>query len=216
MTSDLIEGLQNFKRYQYSDTDDSLMKKLVEDGQAPKYFVISCIDSRSNPGTIFRARPGAFFAHKAMGAIVRPYKQGTALAAALQFALEYNEVDTLIVLGHTECGAVKALAENLEDEEITSFINVAKEALKKAKCRCENDVENTEILAKTEEETVLLSVENLKGYPSVAKALSENRVTIKPWIFDIRTGDLLEYSEQSQNFEIISNNTNEEDQRQNA
>ncbi|MGB0720674.1 MAG: carbonic anhydrase, partial [Bdellovibrionales bacterium] len=116
MTDDLVKGLAEFKRYHYAD-DDSLMNTLVEQGQSPRYFIISCIDSRTNPGTIFRAKPGAFFAHKAMGAIVRPYKQGTALAAALQFALNYNQVDTVIVLGHTKCGAVQALAEDLDDPE---------------------------------------------------------------------------------------------------
>lgn len=213
MTDELVKGLAEFKRYQYAE-DSSLMNKLVEEGQSPRYFIISCIDSRSNPGTIFRAKPGAFFAHKAMGAIVRPYKKGTALAAALQFALEYNKVDTIIVLGHTQCGAVKALASNLDDEEISEFINVAKHALDDAKCHCDTQ---DDILAQTEKNVVLESVQNLKDYPSVAKALQKKRVTIKPWLFDIKAGDLLEYGENAHDFEIISTEFHpNEDSRQNA
>lgn len=207
MTDELLKGLESFKRYQYS-AENPIMPKLVAEGQSPKYFIISCIDSRSNPGTIFRARPGAFFAHKAMGAIVRPYAQGTALAAALHFALNYNEVDTVIIMGHTQCGAVQALAEKLEDEEISSFINVAKHALAKAESCCEG---HDAILARTEQEVVLESTENIKGYPSVAKALAEGRVTIKPWLFDMKEGDLLEYSEETGTFEIInSDNANDD------
>lgn len=213
MTQDLIDGLQRIKHYYYDSGDDDLMTKLVKSGQNPKYFIISCIDSRCNPSTIFRAQPGIFFAHKAMGAIVRPYKEGTALAAALQFALNYNNVDTIIVLGHTQCGAIKALAEKIDDPEISSFISVAQHGLEKAQ-QCSTD--HDEILAITEKETVLKSVDNLKTYPSVANALTENRITIKPWLFDIKTGNLLEHDAATNNFEIITTETAEEDSRRNA
>ncbi|PCI56935.1 MAG: hypothetical protein COB36_01300 [Alphaproteobacteria bacterium] len=203
MTQDLIKGLEAFKRDQYSDAGENLMPRLVKEGQSPKYFIISCIDSRSNPSTIFRTQPGSFFAHKAMGAIVRPYKQGTALSAALQFALNHNNVKQIIVLGHTNCGAIQALVENLDDPEISSFINVVKDALTKAQTCCN---EHNKIIARTEQEVVLESVENLKNYPSVKQALQEKRVTISPWIFDMEEGNLLEHNTNSNEFEIISTN----------
>ncbi len=212
MTDELVKGLADFKRYQYTE-ESTLMNKLAEEGQSPKYFIVSCIDSRVNPGIIFRAPPGTFFTHKAMGAIVRPYSKGTALAAALQFALNYNKVETLIVLGHTQCGAIKALADNINDEEISSFINVAQHALTKAKACCSD---HDEILAKTEQEVVLESTQNLREYPSVKKALQEGRVKIVSWIFDIKDGDLLEYNETTKTFEIINIDTSTEDSRQNA
>lgn len=212
MTQDLIKGAAEFKRYHY-DGDKDLMAELVKVGQDPKYFIISCIDSRCNPGTIFRAQPGIFFAHKAMGAIVRPYHKGTALAAALQFALNYNKVEHVIVLGHTECGAIKALAADIDDDEISSFINVAKHGLEKAKSCCTDD---QEILEKTEEEVILESTENLKKYPSVMLALEENRITVKSWQFDIKTGDLRQYNSATEEFEIITTETPKVDSRQNA
>lgn len=199
MTQDLIKGAQEFKKYHY-DEETGLMPNLVTYGQDPKYFIVSCIDSRCNPGTIFRASPGIFFSHKAMGAIVRPYHQGTALAAALQFALQYNNVETIIILGHTQCGAIKALAEDINDDEISSFVNVAKHALTKAQDCC---ITHDEIINKTEQETILESTDNIKSYPSVAKALAEKNITLKSWQFDIRTGNLLEYNEASKKFEIL-------------
>lgn len=199
MVQDLLKGFQDFKRRYYT-ADSALMPRLVEEGQTPRYFVISCIDSRSNPGTVFNALPGTFFAHKAMGAIVRPYKHGTALAAALHFALEYNAVDHIIVLGHTQCGAMQALAEKLDDPEIYSFIEVAHNALERAKKRC--TCADT-ILEATVEETVLESIQNLETYPSVAKALEAGKVTIKPWIFDMQNSHLLEYDPDQQKFVAI-------------
>jgi carbonic anhydrase len=204
MTDDLLKGLNEFKHYHYGEGNDDFMKALITAGQNPKYFIISCIDSRCNPYTIFRAPPGLFFTHKAMGAIVRPYKKGTALAAALQFALKYNNVETVIVLGHTNCGAIKALAEELDDPEISSFISVAQSALEKAKAT--HNIKE-EILAKTEQQTVLESTQNLKAYPSVAKALSAGKISVKSWIFDMHTGNLLEHSDKTNDFTIINPDT---------
>ncbi len=203
MANDLLKGFEKFRKAHY-EGDQAAMPRLVAEGQSPDYFIISCIDSRSNPGTIFRPEPGTFFAHKAMGAIVRPYKKGTALAAALQFALMHNEVKEIIVLGHTGCGAIKAMVEKIDDEEISSFVNVAQEGLEKAKIRCNGTCSHDELLRHSEEEIILLSVENLKAYPSVATALSEGRVVIKAWLFDMESGALLEYSEDLKEFISIT------------
>lgn len=198
MAKSLLQGFKLFRKDNYEG--NALMKRLVKEGQSPEYFIISCIDSRSNPGTIFRPEPGTFFAHKAMGAIVRPYKKGTALAAALQFALVHNEVKEIIVLGHTGCGAIKAMVEKTDDEEISSFIDVAKAGLEKATADCGPACTHEELLRHTEEEIVLLSAENLKSYPSVATALAEGRVLIRPWLFDMESGELHQYSEDFKEF----------------
>lgn len=184
-----MEGFEKFKEAFYSDTD--AMQRLVEDGQAPDYFIISCIDSRANPATVFQTEPGKFFGFKAMGAIVRLYKQGTALSAALQFAINYMKVKKVIVLGHTQCGAIQALAEKLDDTEIASFIDVAKRALVKANEKCSCPDNHEELLARTEQETVLMSLENLKTYPAVANALKQGAVSLEGWIFDMKAGEIV-------------------------
>ncbi|MCK5374423.1 MAG: hypothetical protein KAJ40_03990, partial [Alphaproteobacteria bacterium] len=178
MTSDLIEGFENFRKNAY-EMDNPLMPLLVKNGQSPDYFIISCIDSRTNPGIIFNAQSGTFFAHKAMGAIIRPYKKGTALSAALQFSLKYTQVKTIIIMGHTHCGAIKALIEKLDDDEISDFINVAKQGLNRARNK---QSDNVCLERRTEEEIVLLSRDNLKTYPMVKEALAKNEVDIKCWL----------------------------------
>lgn len=205
MSNKLLEGFEKFFTEQY-ESSDSVMPKLVEEGQSPEYFIISCIDSRANPGTIFKPKPGTFFAFKAMGAIVRPYKQGTALAASLQFALEYMKVPKLILLGHTQCGAIQALAEGNSDPEIASFIDVAQIGLKRAQAQMDDhgaDITDA-LLREAEKQIILQSMENLKSYPPVAKALEENRLEIRGWVFDMSAGAILEYEQETQKFEPIT------------
>ncbi len=203
MTDDLIEGFKTFKKDAYGGRFP-LMPHLVKKGQSPDYFIISCIDSRANPSIIFSAKPDAFFAHKAMGAIIRPYHKGTALSAALQFAIEHNKVKTIIIMMHTGCGAIKSLIEGIEGEEILSFLNVAKAGLDKAitKQKAKGD---DELIIDIEQEIILLSRENLKGYPTVKKALTNNDIEIKCWLFDMEEGNILEYKDKTKSFNIIGN-----------
>lgn len=202
MTHKLIEGFKSFRAAHYGG-ENALMPQLVQNGQTPDFFIISCIDSRGNPGTIFNAVPGLFFAHKAMGAIVRPYKKGTALAAALQFALKYNKVKDIIILGHTGCGAIKALVEKLPDDEIASFIDVAQNGVQRAKRLCGETCSHEQLLRHAEEQIVLQSSENLRSYPSVAAALVEGRLTIHSWIFEMESADILAWNEEINKFESV-------------
>lgn len=195
----LLNGFSAFRDSHYCG-HNALMPRLVEEGQDPDYFIISCIDSRSNPGTVFNTAPGTFFAHKAMGAIVRPYQKGTALAAALQFAINYNNVKKIIVLGHTGCGAIRALVEKIDDEEIASFITVAKKGLEKARQNHACHSDDHSLFRHAEEQIALLSTENLKTYPSVKKALTEGKIEILTWLFDMDEGAILEYDEKTQKF----------------
>ena len=86
---------------------------------------------------------------------------------------------------------MKALCDGLDDEEISSFVEVAKKSI----CSTHR---------RTEEQIVLHSVENLLGYPSVAKALEEERIVIKPWLFDMEAGAVLEFQSESEQFEVIA------------
>lgn len=200
----LLEGFRWFRKRAYEGAHP-LMPQLAKDGQSPDYFIISCIDSRSNPGTIFQPVPGTFMAHKAMGAIVRPYAKGTALAAALQFALEHNAVKEIIVLGHTGCGAIDALIKGIDAEEITSFLEVAQAGLQKAKHACGKDCGSEQLARATEEQIVIESIENLKGYPAVAKALAAEKAILRGWLFDMKGGNLFEYNNAAKKFEAITN-----------
>ncbi len=203
MTKELIAGFEQFKKRQY-ESDGGIMLRLIAEGQKPDYMIISCIDSRTNPGTIFQAPPGTFFGHKAMGAIVRPYQQGTALSATLQFAIRYNDVRKIIILGHTGCGAIRALIENMQDDEISSFIKLARTSLDKARQSCANPDDIQELQRKTEEEIVLQSAKNLETYPAVRAALDAGTMTIMPWLFCMEEGALYGYQDSSGAFEKIT------------
>lgn len=204
MPQRLINGFLQFRKEEY-EGEDARMPRLVREGQDPDFFIISCIDSRANPAKLFKAPPGTFFSFRSMGAIVRPYKQGTALSAGLQFAFEYNQVKELILLGHTGCGAIQALINDLDDPEINSFINVAQTGLEQARHKCGENCGAEDLHRYAEEEILLQSRGNLAGYPGVAGALERGQIKkIRTWLFDMQAGQLLTYDEEAKTFRSLT------------
>ncbi|NCT41414.1 MAG: hypothetical protein GW778_07125 [Alphaproteobacteria bacterium] len=203
MTERLLEGFKRFRGEAYKGVDPEMLR-LVREGQKPEHLIMSCIDSRANPAKILDADSGAFFAFKAMGAIVRPHQSGTNLSASLHYAIEHMKVPSLVLMGHTHCGAIKALAEDIDDPEISSFVSVARLALHNAQSIVGVNASHEALLRETEQQTVLQSMRNIGQYPSVKKALSEDRLKIKGWIFDMEGGNLLEFNEASGAFENIT------------
>ena len=91
----------------------SLFERLARKGQAPKALVISCCDGRVDPALITDADPGDLFVIRNVANLVPPYEpdghyHGT--SAALEFAVHALDVKHIIVLGHSSCGGVAALA----------------------------------------------------------------------------------------------------------
>lgn len=105
----LIQDLQTFnKTYAYENQDK--LQKFV-DGQKPKIAVLTCSDSRVIPEFIFGRSIGDLFIVRVAGNVA----MDTSVLSSLEYAVEHLKVDLLIILGHTNCGAV-CTAEESTDE----------------------------------------------------------------------------------------------------
>lgn len=88
-----------------SKVDKFLLKTLAEQRQSPQAAIISCSDSRVPVEIIFDAiRPGIFYVIRVAGNIV----SGTLVLGSIEFAVSHLKVPHVILLGHTDCQAVKA------------------------------------------------------------------------------------------------------------
>src|SRR5580704_12829133 len=95
-------------------TEQARFRQLAERGQSPEIMVIGCSDSRVSPEVIFDAHPGELFVVRNVANIVPPYApdgQAHGVSAALEFAVAALKVKHIVVLGHAQCGGVKAFAE---------------------------------------------------------------------------------------------------------
>src|SRR4051812_1404978 len=109
----LIAGYQTFSSERLP-TEQSRFRELSEKGQFPEVMVIGCCDSRVSPEVIFDASPGELFVVRNIANLVPPYQpDGNAhgVSAALEYAVQVLKVKHIVILGHAQCGGIRAFVD---------------------------------------------------------------------------------------------------------
>lgn len=119
MHDKIIQELINLNK-KYADENSSELKKHVS-GQKPKIAVLTCSDSRVVPEFIFNKKIGELFVVRVAGNVV----MDSSLVTSLEYAVEHLNVEYLIILGHTHCGAIEA-SEKSKDDSIALFEEIKK------------------------------------------------------------------------------------------
>jgi carbonic anhydrase len=184
----LIDGYRRF-RSEIWPAERARYEALARWGQRPETMVISCSDSRVDPQTVFGAAPGEIFVLRNIGGIAPPYQPDAhyhGASAAIEFGVRVLEVSRLVVLGHAQCGGVRAMALGAPPQArdfVASWVEIAKPALSAAG-------DGTGRLDEIEAAVVRLSLANLMTFPWVAEAVAAGRLALHGFRFDIHTGVL--------------------------
>jgi carbonic anhydrase len=185
---DLIEGYRKF-RAEVWPAERARYEALANWGQSPDTMVIACSDSRADPQTIFSAVPGELFVLRNVAALAPPYQPDTGsyhgASAAIEFGVRVLKVSRLVVMGHAQCGGVKALvygAPPQASDFVASWVEIGKPALPKG--GGEPDI------AAAEAGVVRVSMANLMTFPWVAEAVASGRLSLQGFMFDIHNGVL--------------------------
>jgi len=185
----LIEGYRKFRSETWP-SERARYEALAHWGQSPQAMVIACSDSRVDPQTVFGAVPGELFVVRNVAALVPPYGPDPGLhgtSAALEFGVKVLKVGRLVVLGHGQCGGVRALAYGPPPQArdfIASWVEIGEPALKAA-----GDGADLR-LDRIEAEVVRLSLANLMTFPWIAEAATAGKLELDGFLFDIHTGVL--------------------------
>lgn len=184
----LLEGYRRF-RTQIWPAERARYEALAKWGQSPETLIVACSDSRVDPQTVFGAVPGEMFVVRNVAALVPAYQpdagyHGT--SAALEFGVRVLKVQRIVVLGHAQCGGVRAMVEGapLEARDfVQPWVSMAKSAL--------DDMPRTgDILTQAETAVVRLSLGNLMTFPWIQDAVADGTLALHGFRFDIHTGVL--------------------------
>jgi carbonic anhydrase len=190
----LVEGYRDFLSARLP-VEQSRYRELAERGQSPEIMVIGCADSRVSPEVIFNARPGELFVVRNVANLVPPYApdgQAHGVSAALEFGVVALKVQHIVVLGHAQCGGVKAFAEDAEPlspgDFIGKWMSLMAPALDKVGPR--GELSETEYLIRLEQANVANSLDNLLTFPRLRKLVEMGRIAIHGAYFGVATGRL--------------------------
>ena len=184
MVVKFLEGNKKFVEEDFKRNSEHYARLSV--GQSPSALWIACSDSRVNPERIISAEMGEIFVHRNIGNLVP--KNDLNFATVLEYAVKHLKVKDIVVCGHSNCGAMKALGfggvEN--DTYIPAWLDNARPILEKID-KAENDAEK---LKKIEIENIRAQVENLMDYKMVEDAVNSGRLSVHGMYYDLSTGQI--------------------------
>jgi carbonic anhydrase len=190
----LIDGYSTFAQGRLAREQDRY-RELAEVGQSPEIMVIGCCDSRVSPEVIFDAHPGELFVVRNVANIVPPYApdgQAHGVSAALEFGVAALKVKHIVVLGHAQCGGVKAFAEDAEPLTPGDFIGKWMRLMAPAaeKVGPRNAQSAADYLTQLEQANVANSLDNLMTFPRLRKLIERGSVILHGAYFGVASGDL--------------------------
>ncbi len=204
----LIEGYHRFHDNYFVTDKEQLFAELSQ-GQHPGTLVIACSDSRVDPAIVMDCKPGDLFVVRNVANLVPPYEKGGGyhgVSAALEFAVRALEVKHIIVMGHSQCGGIRALFEGIPDNFEGEFIGPWVSIAKRAKERVHKDfprATSSEKLCKCEMGGIIVSLENLQTFSWIKSRVLEDKLNLHGWYFDIESGEMLTYNPLDGEFERL-------------
>ncbi len=195
---ELLSRIRRFRDHTFPGVQEQF-RMLVSEGQHPSILFIGCSDSRLVPYLLTGTGPGDLFLIRNVGAFVPPYDssigyQGT--SAAIEFAVLNLKVARIIVCGHSHCGGIRALYEEVNPlaKNLASWLELGREAALPVQV-------SPEALRRTEQRAVVLQLERLMGYPMVRTQVEAGFMTLHGWhyviedseihVFDLTTGQFV-------------------------
>ncbi|MCE2516701.1 MAG: carbonic anhydrase [Alphaproteobacteria bacterium] len=210
LPSFLVDRYTDWKSRQF-EADRDLYQNLVEHGQHPKAMVISCCDSRVHSMALFGGKAGDFFIHRNIANLIPPFNpdgdnHGT--SAAVEYAVTVLKVAHLIVLGHSGCGGINGGFHACDQSDGTPYSGPSPiqhwlGLLKPAFDKLDHSKAEDDRINDLEKLSILVSIENLMGFPFVQDALAEDRLSIHGLWHDIGGGTLYGYDASAKAFQPV-------------
>lgn len=165
-----------------------LMKQVKDTAgqQSPTAVVVGCIDSRVPPELVFDQRIGDIFSARIAGNFVN-----TDILGSLEFATKAAGSKLIVVLGHSECGAIKGAVDNVKLGNLTSMLANIRPALEKVKYEGVPSSKDKALVQKVADQNAKDAAEMImKNSPVIAELVKEGKVKIVSAMHDLSTGKI--------------------------
>ncbi|WP_315702126.1 MULTISPECIES: carbonic anhydrase [unclassified Bradyrhizobium] len=190
----LLDGYRAFATTRLP-TEQSRYRELSERGQSPEVMVIGCCDSRVSPEVIFDAGPGELFVVRNVANLVPVYEPDSGahgVSAALEYAVTVLRIKHIVVLGHAQCGGIRAFVDKIEPLSPSDFIGRWMAMFVKPGEIVEQRAHETmqDFVIRIEKAAIFRSLENLLTFPFVHKQVEAGTLQLHGAYFGVKEGSL--------------------------
>ena len=181
----LKEGNGRFTAGTLTSRDHSALVRDAAGGQFPKALILSCVDSRIPVEDVFDLGIGDIFVARVAGNF-----ENTDILGSMEFATKISGAKLILVLGHEDCGAVKAAIDEARLGNITAMLENIKPAVDAlADFPGEQSSSNPDFVHEVAVKNIQLSIEDIRDRSSVLRELEEQGdLTIVGAIYNMHTG----------------------------
>jgi len=186
----LKEGNDRFVKGELTVKD--VPKQIIEasKGQYPKAVILSCLDSRVPIEKVFDRSIGDVFVARVAGNIVNED-----ILASMEYGCKVSGAKVILVLGHTDCGAVKSAIDNVQMGNITELLAKIRPSIDSLGAYSgEKTSKNKEFLEKVSNENVRTAIDNIRLNSPILKEMEDKgEIKIVGAVYDIDNGKVKFY-----------------------
>jgi carbonic anhydrase len=178
----LLAGNERFVTGRSSHPDLERQREDSAKGQHPGVMVLGCADSRVSPELVFDRGIGELFVVRSAGNIAEPVAVGS-----LEYAVEHLHAKVLVVMGHENCGAVKAALseEKMPTPNLEALVGHIAPGVKGLKAWAEGD----DLVHMAVEANVRRQADELlKRSPVLRQAVAKGEIVILKAVYDLESG----------------------------
>lgn len=170
----------------------------------PDLLLIGCVDARKDIISDLGIPKGRALILRNVAALIHPEAEGRLTeSAALAFAVREIGVKHIGVMGHTDCGGIRAALEGSSSYSLRDYLapihSLRNEVIRRTKGEGEREQR-----WQLEQEAVKYSVRALRTYDYIAAAEAEGRLKLHGWLLDISTGLLHVWNEGQDRFTLMA------------
>lgn len=200
----LLNGYRTFQTERLP-TEQSRYHELSVHGQSPETLVIGCCDSRVAPEVIFNAGPGELFVVRNIANLVPVYQPDAAahgVSAALEFGVSVLKVKHVVILGHAQCGGIRAFIDKIDPISPGDFIGKWMAMfIKPGEVVEQREHESRQdFTTRIEKAAVFRSIENLMTFPFVRTRVERGELTLHGAYFGVAEGSLFILDRETKQF----------------
>lgn len=191
LTADIVisrfkEGNKKYVNNDLTKRNHSKQVRSAVAGQFPKAIVLSCVDSRVPVEDVFDKGIGDMFVARVAGNFVNEDILGS-----MEFACKVSGSKLILVLGHENCGAVKAAVDDVKLGNITPMLEKIKPAVAMVKYDGERNSKNKEFVHMVSESNVKNTIEQIRLKSPILKEMEDNgTIKIVGALYDMDNGQV--------------------------